>query len=186
LFFVEAVAPEAAVEAREDLVALVPDVMRHETAWSRDFFYAGTADRFDKHFDRGDRALLSERIDAWLRSTSAVRSVAFGYVSDLPEVEGYATWAETSVACVPAVVLPWLRAHWARRGRSAAGAAEAHAARIVDSLAYVVLALYAEKTPVIARGVVEELVHAAEVIAASDESCGAERWREEHLARLAR
>jgi hypothetical protein len=182
LFFAE----EVAVEARDELIALVPEVMRHEMAWSRDFFYAGTADRFDKHFDSGgsDRVVLSERIDEWLRAAHARKSLAFAYVSDLPEVAGYQEWAERSVERVPDVVLPWLRAHWSARGVERA--ADTHAAGIVDSLAYFVLTLYAEKTPEIDERIVEELVYAADVIAATDESCGADRWRDELLARLKR
>jgi hypothetical protein len=186
LFF----AADVALEARDALVALVPDVMRHELAWSRDFFYAGTADRFDKHFDDGDRARLSGAIDAWLRATHELAPLAFAYVTDLPEVGGYVAWAARSVACVPEVVLPWLRAEWAEResarSRAGASATAMHAGSIVDSLAYFVLTLYAEQTSEIARSVVEELVQAAEVIAASDESCGADRWRDELLVRLTR
>ena len=177
-------AADVAVEARDALVALVPAPLRHEVAWSRDFFYAGTADRFDKHFDSGDRALLSDEIDAWLRATHAAAPLAFVYLTDLPEREDYVPWAARSIARVPAVVLPWLRAHWDARG--ATPGTDTHAAAILDNLAYFIIGLYAEKTPELSPAVVHELVHAAGIIAASDESCGADLWRDELLARLRR
>jgi hypothetical protein len=180
LFFAEAVV----VAARDELVALVPPVLHHELVWNRDFFYAGTADRFDTHFDIGDRAALSDAIDAWLRATHAAAPLAFVYATDLPERPTYPPWAARSVARVPDVILPWLRAHWSARGPTAGPGA--HAAAIADSLAYFILTLYAVKTPDLETAVVHQLVHAAEVIAASDESCGADRWRDELLARLQR
>lgn len=180
LFF----AAEVAASARDGLVALVPEVLQHEMVWSRDFFYAGTADRFDKHFDSGDRALLGERIDGWLKATHEAAPVAFVYLTDLPERDEYTVWAARSVVRVPDVVLPWVRTHWAARGPTSAAAA--HAAVILDNLAYFMLTLYAEQTRELSAGIVEELVHAADVIAASDVSCGADRWRDELLARLQR
>lgn len=180
LFFVETIP----AEARDALVELVPQPLRHELAWSRDFLYAGTADRFDKHFDGGDRALLSDTIDIWLQATHAAAPLAFVYLTDLPERDDYTLWAARSVRHVPDVVLPWVRAHWASRGPSPATAA--HAAAILDNLAYFILTLFAEKTPELSSAVVHELVHAADVIAASDASCGADRWRDELLARLQR
>lgn len=178
LFFADAVAPEL----RDELVALVPPVLHHELAWSSDFLYAGTADRFDKQFDSGDRAALSNAVDAWLKATHAAAPLAFVYLTDVPERDEYTLWAARSVAHVPDVVLPWVRAHWAARGPTSSAAA--HAAVILDNLAYFMLTLYAEKTPELPSGVVHELVHAAEVIAATDESCGADRWRDELLAKL--
>ncbi len=180
LFFAAPVAPGD----RDALVALVPPALRHELAWSRDFLYAGTADRFDKHFDNQDRAVLSDAVDAWLRATHAVAPLAFAYVTDLPEHAAYPAWAARGVAFVPGVVLPWLRAHWAARGPASSAAAQA--AVIADSLAYFILTLYVEQTPALPPALVHELAHAAEVIAATDESCGADRWRDELLARLGR
>lgn len=180
LFF----AAPVASDDRDTLVALVPPALRHELAWSRDFLYAGTADRFDKHFDNHDRAALSNAIDGWLRATHVAAPLAFAYVTDLPERAEYAPWAARGIARVPDVVLPWLRAHWAARGPVSSAAAQA--AVIADSLAYFILTLYAEKTPALPAALVHELAHAAEVIAATDESCGADRWRDELLARLGR
>lgn len=180
LFFAGAVE----TDARDALVALVPAVMRYELAWSRDFLYAGTADRFDKHFDNEDRAALSDAIDTWLRGTHGAAPVAFAYLTDLPERAEYAPWAERSVARVPDVVLPWLRAHWSARAPTSA--ADTHAASILDNLAYFILTLYADQTPALSPAVVHELVHAADVIAATDASCGADRWRDELLSRLQR
>jgi hypothetical protein len=102
VFFVDAVP----VEAHDALVELVPEVLRHELAWSRDFLYAGTADRFDKHFDNDDRARLSDAIDTWLQATHAAAPLAFVYLTDLPERDDYTLWASRSVARVPDVVLP--------------------------------------------------------------------------------
>lgn len=180
LFFLEPVS----AEARDGLVELVPPVLRHELAWSSDFFYAGTADRFDKDFDSRERAALSNSVDAWLTATHAAAPLAFVYMTDVPERDEYTLWAARSVVHVPDVVLPWVRAHWATRGPTSA--AGAHAAVILDNLAYFMLTLYAEQTPELPAGVVHELVHAAEVIAATDESCGADRWRDELLARIQR
>jgi hypothetical protein len=179
-FFVDAVP----VEAHDALVELVPEVLRHELAWSRDFLYAGTADRFDKHFDNDDRARLSDAIDTWLQATHAAAPLAFVYLTDLPERYDYTLWASRSVARVPDVVLPWVRAHWASRQPTAS--AGAHAATILDNLAYFMLTLYADKTPELSSAVVHELVHAADVIAASDATCGADRWRDELLEKLQR
>jgi hypothetical protein len=180
LFFADVVT----ADARDALVERVPLVLRHELAWSRDFLYAGTADRFDKHFDNDDRARLSDEIDAWTRATHAAAPLAFVYMTDVPERDDYTAWAARSVSCVPDVVLPWVRSHWAARGPS--GSAGIHAAVILDNLAYFIITLYAEKTPALSPGVVAELVHAADVIAASDSTCGADRWRDELLARLQR
>ncbi len=173
-------AAEVPAEARTALEALVPAPLRFELIWSRDFLYAGTADRFDP----GDRAALSDAIDVWLRASHALAPLAFVYTTDLPERPDYPPWAARSVALIPAVVLPWLTARW-DGGGLAVGGSERHAAIVLDSFSYFLLTLYADATPTIDADLRARLVHLANVICDSDSGCGAELWRSELIAKLA-
>lgn len=176
LFFVD----EVAVAGRAALAARVPEPLRHELIWAGDFLYAGSAD----WFAFGDAQVFSAALDAWLRASHAVAPLAFVFATDLPELPAYPPWAARSLARVPDVVVPWLVRRW-DGGRLAAGSVDRHAAVVLDSLSYFLLARYAEVTPEIDAELRATLVHLAHVICASDTGCGAELWRDELVGLLA-
>jgi len=176
LFF----AAEVAAADRAALESLVPAPLGHELIWAGDFLYAGSTD----WFRFGDAAAFSAAIDSWLRASHARAPLAFAFATDLPELPGYAAWAERSVARVPDVVVPWLWRRWSG-GRLAAGSADRHAAVVLDSFSYFLLSRYAEVTPVIDAALRARLVHLAHLICDSDTGCGAELWRDELMGKLA-
>lgn len=179
MFFAADVAPAD----RDAVEALVPAPLRHEMVWSRDFFYAGTPDRFDTGYDASDRAALSDAIDIWLHATHAAAPLAFVYLTDLPERPAYPPWAARSVARIPDLVLPWLQRHWSSGGPARAGA-EQHATTILDNVSYFLLTLYADATPEMAPALRARLLHVADIICSSDSGCGAQLWRDELVAKL--